>query len=130
MKKTSLAILFLAILLLAACQEKREQLTFNGSGDNWSAEVTVYQDEGEERYQIELRYLENNFNEVGAFRYYVKAKNNGIVDYGGDHAELDKEGVYLTRALASNSPSTRMEDELVVTIEWNDRIEVLTLTSR
>ena len=40
------------IVLLSACQT--QELTFVGESENWSAEVTVAQTDGDEHYEIRL----------------------------------------------------------------------------
>lgn len=120
MKKIALANLFLVILLLFACQPNDNDFTFDGESENWSAKVTVNQSEGEEKYQLQLNYKGDNIEEIDTFHYQVKSRNNGSINFGAENATLNEEGDYFNKSLASNSPTTNAEDELVITVEWND----------
>ncbi|MEH7347221.1 hypothetical protein V7122_25675, partial [Bacillus sp. JJ1532] len=116
--------------LLSACQTNKNDLTFVGEGENWLAEVTVHQTNGEETYQIQLNNKGNNLEGIDTFRYYVESKNNGVLDFGANDATLNKEGVYYNKSLSVNSPSTSAEDELVIKVEWNDTGESFDLRSK
>ena len=127
MKKISLTIILGAILLLFACQANDNNFTFNGESETWSAKVTVKQKEGEENYQIQLNYKGNDIEEINAFHYEVKSKNNGNIDFSSHNATLNNEGVYVNKLLGSNSPTTSKDDELVIKIQWNDSSDNFTL---
>lgn len=108
----------------------KNDLTFVGEGENWLAEVTVHQMNGEEKYQIQLINKGFHLEEIDTFRYFVESKNNGVVDFGGNDVTLNQEGVYHNKLLGSNSPSTSTEDELVIKIEWNNTSESFDLRSK
>ncbi|WP_156424445.1 hypothetical protein [Bacillus sp. FJAT-27445] len=59
MKKLFVLIIFFASLL-SPCQTNENALTFVGESENWLAEVTVHQTNGEETYQIQLDKKGNN----------------------------------------------------------------------
>ena len=120
MKKIPLANLFLVILLLFACQSNDNDFTFDGESENWSAKVTVNQSNGEEKYQLQLNYKGDNIGEIDTFHYQVKSRNNRSINIGAENATLNEEGSYFNKSLASNSPTTNAEDELVIKIDWND----------
>ncbi|SDN71794.1 hypothetical protein [Bacillus sp. OK048] len=122
MKKLFVLIIFF-VSLLSACQTNKNDLTFAGESENWVAEVTVHQTNGEETYQIQLNNKGNNIEEIDTFRFYVESKNIGVVDFGANDATLNQEGVYHNKPLSVNSPSTDAEDELVIKVEWNDTSE-------
>ena len=117
-----MSILFF-VSLLSACQTNENDLTFVGEGENWLAVVTVHQTNGEETYQIQLTNKGNNIDESDSFRYYVESKNNGVIDFGANHATVNQEGIYHNKSLSANSPSTSAEDELVIKVDWNDTSE-------
>ncbi|WP_431028953.1 hypothetical protein [Lysinibacillus sp. LZ02] len=121
MKKICLPLILL--LLLCACQMKTHDLAFSGAGDNWSAKVMIHQTNGEETYEIHLRYTGNHLEEIDTFHYAVE----GGIDVSTADATLNKEGVYVNKLLGANSPTTRVEDELFINIEWNDHSENFTL---
>ncbi len=98
-------------------------LAFVGESENWLAEVTVHQTNGEETYEIQLTNKGNNIEEIDIFRYYVKSKNIGVVDFGANDATLNQEGVYHNKSLSVNSPSTNAKDQLLIKVEWNDTSE-------
>jgi hypothetical protein len=108
----------------------KDDITFVGEGENWLAEVTVLQMNGEENYQIRLEYKRINSEEIDTFRYYVESKNNGVVDFGANNATLNQEGLYHRKSLSSNSPSTSANDELVIKVEWNDTSESFELRNK
>ena len=55
-------------VLLSACQT--QELTFVGESENWSAEVTVAQTDGDEHYEIEINYKGNELESVKTFDYF------------------------------------------------------------
>ncbi|WP_456279007.1 hypothetical protein [Bacillus sp. AK128] len=126
MRKFLLPFIFLVILLLFACETNDNELTFIGKGNNWSAELTVNQDEGKETYKIQLNYKGDNVEEIETFHYNIKSQN-GAVDYKQNNAELNKEGIFKNNLLSENSPSTSAEEDLVIEIEWNDKSESFNL---
>ncbi len=105
MQKLFVLIIFF-VSLLSACQTNKNDLVFVGESENWLAEVTVHQTNGEETYQIQLNNKGNNIGEIDTFRYYVESKNIGVVDFGANDATLDQEGGYHNKSLRVNSPST------------------------
>ncbi|MDR7076795.1 hypothetical protein J2Y03_001818 [Neobacillus niacini] len=122
MEKLFVLIIFF-VSLLSACQTNKNDLAFVGESENWLAEVTVHQTNGEETYQIQLNNKGNNIEEIDTFRFYVESKNIGVVDFGANDATLNREGVYHNKSLSVNSPSTNAEDELVIKVEWDDTSE-------
>lgn len=117
------------ILSLFACQAKNNDLTFVGEGNHWSANVTVNQNEGDERYQIQLNYKGSNIEGIEIFSFCVQINDNEV-GFGTTDATLNKEGIYQHKSLSSNSPSTRKEDEPVLKVEWNNSSESFTLTNK
>ena len=87
------------VSLLSACQTNENDLTFAGEGENWLAVVTVHQTNGEETYQIQLTNKGNNIDESDSFRYYVESKNNGVIDFGANHATVNQEGIYHNKCI-------------------------------
>lgn len=122
LEKLFVLIIFFASLL-SACQTNKNDLAFVGESENWLAEVTVHQTNGEETYQIQLNNKGNNIEEIDTFRFYVESKNIGVVDFGANDATLNQEGLYHNKSLSVNSPSTNAEDELVIKVEWDDTSE-------
>ena len=92
--------------------------------------MTVYQTNGDETYQIEINYKESNLQDIKNFNYYVKTKNNKVIDYEGNTASLNKQGEYQENLPISNSQLTSKEDEFVITVEWNGNSEDFTLTNK
>lgn len=54
----------------------------------------VYQGNGDETYQIEINYKESNLQDIKNFNYYVKTKNNNVIDFEENDAPLNKQGKY------------------------------------
>ncbi|MEH7237999.1 hypothetical protein [Bacillus sp. JJ1562] len=129
MKKFLLPIFFFVTLSLFACQAKDNGLTFIGEGNDWSAELTVNQDEGKETYQIELNYKGDNLEEFETFHYNIKSRN-GVIDYNQRNAEFNEEGIFKNNLLSENSLSTQAEDELVIEMEWDDKSESFNLRNK
>ncbi|MEH7226787.1 hypothetical protein V7112_23595 [Bacillus sp. JJ1566] len=129
MRKVFLPFLFLVILSLFACQANDNGLTFMGEGNDWSAELSVNQNDGKETYEIKLIYKGDNIEEIETFRYNIKSRN-GVVDYNDKNVELNEEGIYKNNLLSENSDSTSSEDEIVIEMEWNDKGESFNLRSK
>ena len=92
--------------------------------------MTVYQSTGDETDQIEINYKESNSQDIGNFDYYVKTKNNKVIDYGENNASLNKQGKYQKHLPISNSPLTSEKDEITITIEWNGNSEDFMLVDK
>lgn len=129
MKKALIIPIFLVILLFA-CQANEDEFIFIGEGEYWSSNVTVYQADGDETYQIEINYKESNLQDIKNFNYYVKTKNNNAIDFEENDASLNKQSKYQKELPISNSPATSEKDELVLRIEWNGISEDFTLTNK
>lgn len=129
MKKIVLPILFIGILTLFACQAKTKDLTFAGAGNQWSAVLTVNQNAGEEKYQIQLSYKGDTREEIIDFSYDVVVNDYGM-GFGANDATLNKENKYQNKTLGSNSPSTSKEDEPVIKVEWNNKSESFILLNK
>lgn len=127
LRKLYLPIVFIGILSLFACQSNQNVLIFSGEGENWSAELTINQIVGE-TYQIQMNYKGNNIEDIKVFRYNVESQN-GVVDYSENDAKLNEEGIFKRNLLSENSPSTSVEDEIVIKIEWNDISETFLLVN-
>lgn len=126
-KKVLIASLFF-VMLLSACQANEDDLVFVGEGEYWSSNVTVYQGNGNETYQIEINYKESNLQDIKNFNYYVK--NNNVIDFEENNASLNKQGEYQKKLPISNSPATNEKDEFLITVEWNGSSEDITLTNK
>ncbi|NIK79984.1 hypothetical protein FHS15_005168 [Paenibacillus castaneae] len=129
MKKIIIPILFIGILSLFACQAKTKDLTFVGEGDQWSAVLTVNQNAGDEKYQIQLSYKGDKREEIKAFSYNAVINDYGM-GFGANDATLNKENKYQNKSFGSNSPSTSKEDEPVIEVEWNNKSESFTLLNK
>lgn len=110
----------LLVLLLSGCQTKK--LVFVGEDEDWKAKVTVYQTVEYEKHEIQLNYKGNDIQKNEMFSYYVKTSDSGV-DFGADNVSLNDNGVYQNTILGSNSPSTSVNDELELKVDWNDKSE-------
>ncbi len=119
-EKGAFSILLLVILVLTACQSK--ELIFVGEGEQWSAE--------DETYAIQLNYKGDNLKAVETFSYSVEPSNNDVLEYGAKEVSLNEKGVYKSKILSSNSPSTSVGDELILEVKWNGESEKLILKSK
>lgn len=117
-------------MLLSACQANEDDLVFLGEGEYWSSNVTVYQGNGDETYQIEINYKESNLQDIKNFNYYVKTKNNNVIDFEENDASLNKQGNYQKKLPISNNPATSEKDEFVITVDWNGSSEDFMLTNK
>ena len=127
-KKVLIIPIFLVMLF--ACQANEDDLVFVGEGEYWSSNVMVYQGNGDETYQIEINYKESNLQDIKNFNYYVKTKNNNVIDFEENDASLNKQGKYQKKLPIANSPATSEKDEVVITVEWNGNSEDFTLTNK
>ncbi|MDI2589161.1 hypothetical protein OR571_19175 [Psychrobacillus sp. NEAU-3TGS] len=129
-KKITLALVFLILLLLFACQAKENDLIFSGEGENWSSKVTVSQTDGDESYKFQINYKEYSKQDIPNFSYNVEAKNGGVIDFSENNVSLDNEGLYQSDFPISNSASTSIKDELVIKVEWDGKSEEFTLIKK
>ena len=120
--------MFLVVILLSACKVNEDNLFFVGESEHWSSNVTVFQSNGDETYQIEINYKESSLQDIKSFNYYVKTKNNNVVNYEENNASLNKQGIYQKKLPISNSPTTSKKIEFVITVEWDGNSEDFTLT--
>jgi hypothetical protein len=113
------------IVLLSAFQT--QELIFVGKSENWSAEVTVAQTDGDEQYEIQINYNGNDIESVKTFDYFVATSTNGVLNFGANNVSLNEKGMYQNKSLSSNSPSTKQEEKLVLKVEWNGITESFVL---
>jgi len=84
-----LLVLPLLLLFLAACQADENDLIFNGTSQNWSAQLTVSVINGSENNELELTYQGNDLGTIKAFNYYVENTDRGT-NFGGNNISLNK----------------------------------------
>ena len=108
------------------CSQTQE-LKFVGESENWSAEVTVTQTDGDEEYEIQINYKGNDIESVKTFNYFVETSTNGGLNFGANNVSLNDKGKYQNKNLGSNSPSTKQEEKLVLIVEWNGITESFVL---
>jgi len=125
LKKLVSTLIVSIIVLLSACQT--HELIFIGESENWSAELTVAQNGGDEQYEIQINYNGNEIENVSTFNYFVETSANGVLNYRANYVSLDEKGKYHHNSLSSNSPSTKQEEELVLKVEWNGMTESFVL---
>ena len=113
------------IILLSTCQN--QDLKFVGESENWSAEVTVTQTDGDEQYKIQISYKGNELESIKTFDYFVETTTNGVLNFGANNVSLNENGMYHNKSLSSNSPSTKQEEKLVLKVEWNGLTESFVL---
>lgn len=128
-KKILITPIFLVILLFS-CKANEDDLFFIGESEHWSSNVTVYQSNGDETYQIEINYKEFSVQEIDNFNYYVETKNNKAIDFEENNASLNKQGKYQKILPISNSPTMSTKDKFLITIEWNGNSEDFTITNK
>lgn len=101
-----------------------------GYGGIWSCKVTATQTKGEETYYIQINYKGYSIQEVKGFNYNVETENNGVIDFGEKNVFLNEEGVYQSKLLVFNSPSTSVKDRLVMTMDWEGKSESFSLLNK
>lgn len=120
MKK--LLVLSFSLLFLAACQADENNLVFNGTSENWSAQLTISVVNGSEKNDLELKYKGSDLGTIETFNYYVENTDRGT-NFGTTNVSLDKSGIYTNDDFSSNSPSTTNEDTYIISIDWNGNSE-------
>lgn len=121
MKK--LLVLSFSLLFLASCQADENDLVFNGTSENWSAQLTISVVNGSEKNDLELKYKGSDLvGTIETFNYYVENTDRGT-NFGTTNASLNKSGIYTNDDLSSNSPSTTNEDTYIISIDWNGNSE-------
>lgn len=120
MKK--ILILLLSLLLLTACKEKDADLMYNGTSENWSAQLTVSVINGSENYELKIEYKGNDLGSIETFNYYVENIDQGL-NFGANNVSLNENGIYTNDDMSSNSPMTTDEDTFTITVDWNGESE-------
>ncbi|MFJ7825753.1 hypothetical protein [Psychrobacillus sp. NPDC096623] len=124
MKK--LLILPLLLVFLAACQEKENNLIFNGTSENWSVQLTVSVINGSEKNELELKYRGNDLGSVESVNYYLENTIRGT-NFEENNVSLNKNGIYTNEDLSSNSPITISKNTFIISIDWNGNREDIVL---
>ncbi len=124
MKK--LLVLPFLLLLLVACQADKNDLVFNGTSKNWSAQLTVSVLNGSETNKLELTYKGNDLDTIGAFNYYVENADRGT-NFGGNNVNLNKNGIFTNDDMSSNSHTTTNTDTYIIFIDWNGNSEEIVI---
>ena len=124
MKK--LHVLPLLLLFLAACQPGGNDLVFNGTSENWSAQLTISVINGSENNDLELTYKGNDLGSIEAFNYYVENTDRGT-NFRRNNVSLNKSGIYTNDDMSSNSPTTTSEDTYIITVDWNGNSEEIVI---
>ncbi|MFJ7973786.1 hypothetical protein [Psychrobacillus sp. NPDC096389] len=114
------------LILLAACQADENDLVFNGTSENWSAQLTISVLNGSETNNLELTYKGNDLDTIGAFNYYVENTDRGT-NFGGNNVKLSKNGIFTNDDLSSNSPATTNTDTYIISIDWNGNSEEIVI---
>ncbi|GLC88992.1 hypothetical protein [Lysinibacillus piscis] len=108
-------IILLSILLLSACEG--ETFVFTGESDNWKM-----------NYEVE-KSREGCQRTAGAIKYIGKEPMPKMIEISYDKASgnspLDHNGVYTLMNGCSNASA---DEELELTIKWNDQTEIIPLT--
>ncbi|WP_399631952.1 hypothetical protein [Sporosarcina sp. SG10008] len=125
MKKVLFILIVSMSVFFSAWQTK--ELTFIGEGENWWAEVTVAQTDGDEQYEIQIFYKGNELESVKTFDYFVETSTDGVLNFGTNNVSLNEKGKFQHKSLSSNSPSTKQEEKLVLKVVWNGITEKIFL---
>lgn len=127
MKYTYIKFLFILLILLTACQQASKTVKFSGTSESWSAEVILYQSSGKEKEDILIKYLNKEENEVESFSYKLDAPNWTTSQ---DDVNLNSEGIFREEGASLNDRETSEDSEIKITIEWEGKIETITLENR
>ncbi|WP_419962329.1 hypothetical protein [Psychrobacillus sp. BM2] len=124
--KKLLVFPLLLLLLLAACKADENDLVFNGTSENWSAQLTISVINGAENNDLELKYMGNDVGTIETFNYYLENTDRGTT-FEGNNVSLNKSGIYTNEDMSSNSPSTTNEDTYIISVDWNGNSENMVL---
>lgn len=116
-------------MFLAACQADENDLVFNGTSENWSAQLTISVINGSENNDLELTYKGNDLDSIESFNYYVENTDRGT-NFGGNNVSLNKSGVYINNDMSSNSPTTTNKDTFMISVNWNVNSENIILEKK
>ena len=112
-----LLVVPLLLLFLATCQSDENDFIFNGTSENWSAQLTISVINGSENNELELTYQGKDLGTIEAFYYYVENTNRGT-NFGGNNVSLNQSGIYTNDDMSSNSPTTTDKDTFMISVEW------------
>lgn len=124
--KKLLVFPLLLLLLLAACKADENDFVFNGTCENWSAQLTISVINGAENNDLELKYMGNDVGTIETFNYYLENTDRGTT-FEGNNVSLNKSGIYTNEDMSSNSPSTTNEDTYIISVDWNGNSENMVL---
>ncbi|WP_227937072.1 hypothetical protein [Alkalihalobacillus deserti] len=128
LRKLSMLLGLLLILVLSACGYNIHTFTFTGETDNWSASLKVIQHSNDyEQQDFELHYTGNDVNSVGNITFGIETNAGG---FGGSGYTLAESGVLRSSSEANPTNAKIIENsEVEVTVEWNDNIETILLSN-
>ncbi|WP_216831414.1 hypothetical protein [Alkalihalobacterium elongatum] len=127
-RKLSVLLGLLFMLVLSACVYSIYTFTFTGETDNWSASLKVKQHSNDyEDQEFELLYKGNDVHSVGDITFDVETNAGG---FGGVGYTLSENGVLRSNSNANPTNAKITEDSAVeVTVEWNGNVETITLSN-
>jgi hypothetical protein len=118
-------LFLLIVLFLTSCQTK--VLKFEGESEYWSVTVEVMQKGNEQKENVVIQYLDNenksdNRREI-TYTYISKiGSGTGSAVIYNDMIEVDGISCIECELLTE-------EDEIIFTIEWEEKLEKFTLKS-
>ncbi|WP_064094236.1 hypothetical protein [Rossellomorea aquimaris] len=123
MRRYGLILLIVLTGIIPGCQLS-DTLTFKGASENWQAKVVVHKASGQESEDVIITYTGDKPENVGMIEYQVEAPSWGS---GRSGVELNKEGVFMNEGKSLNERNTPEYVELLMTINWEDGSETLSL---
>ncbi|WP_277674498.1 hypothetical protein [Piscibacillus halophilus] len=119
-------ILLLSILLLPSCIADTDQLTFQNETDHWQVEYHVdIKGEDSESTRLFLKYVGE-----GEAPENINYRIDSVTGSNGGNNTLLKNGLLdISLGSCSGCSITREDEEIEITIEWNNDSETFMLNN-
>ncbi|PGK51770.1 hypothetical protein CN918_28680 [Priestia megaterium] len=133
MRKKSLIVAGIGIIVLAslcylAFFQKKEPIIFDGQGDNWRAEVTTKsQSLNKIRVTTTLKYIGKERKSIGDFSYDL---HSSALSWGMGAFDLNAQKSFTNKETITTFKKIKRDDSFKVTVEWDGKTEIFTLTSK
>ncbi|WP_298467513.1 hypothetical protein [uncultured Psychrobacillus sp.] len=127
MKKISMYVFIIFLMLMLASCQNNSGFTFKGEGVNWNGElITKYDFLGKEIQSIKITYKGETPELLSVLNLLVESSD--FLTWGKGEIELDKKGIYYGEDVFELETKTPSSSQIILTIDGEES-ESITLIS-